>query len=318
MTYSGTLVTHGQAAGVVVATGAQTEIGHISTLVSEVESVTTPLLRQIAQFGRGLTIAILVLAILTIFFGSFIRDYTVTEMFLAAVSLVVAAIPEGLPAILTITLAIGVQEMARRNTIVRRLPAIETLGSVSVICTDKTGTLTIGKPKVYEIVKINNASEEQILELASSIESRSEHPLGDAIVQYANEKNITFSAINDFESIPGRGAKAKINGQIYYIGSIALFKGQVNGLAIAKEEIKRLQDEGKTTVLLGMEEEILGLVAIADQIRPEAKEAILKLRRKGVEKIIMLTGDNEGTAPGTRNSKHEGPCEIIGRKHRFR
>ncbi len=159
MTYSGTLVTHGQAAGVVVATGAQTEIGHISTLVSEVESVTTPLLRQIAQFGRGLTIAILVLAILTIFFGSFVRDYTVTEMFLAAVSLVVAAIPEGLPAIMTITLAIGVQRMARRNAIIRKLPAVETLGAVTVICTDKTGTLTRNEMTVRNIATAENMFE---------------------------------------------------------------------------------------------------------------------------------------------------------------
>jgi len=142
MAYSGTLVTHGQATGVVVATGAQTEIGRISALVSEVASVTTPLLRQMAQFGRWLTAAILLIAVVTFSFGVLMRDYAMTEMFLAAVSLAVAAIPEGLPAIMTITLAIGVQRMARRNAIIRRLPAVETLGAVSVICSDKTGTLT--------------------------------------------------------------------------------------------------------------------------------------------------------------------------------
>jgi magnesium-transporting ATPase (P-type) len=142
MAYSGTLVTHGQGTGVVVATGAQTEIGRISTLVSEVEPLTTPLLRQMAQFGRWLTLAILGIAIITFVFGSLVRDYVIAEMFLAAVSLAVAAIPEGLPAIMTITLAIGVQRMARRNAIIRRLPAVETLGAVTVICSDKTGTLT--------------------------------------------------------------------------------------------------------------------------------------------------------------------------------
>jgi len=142
LAYSGTLVTHGQGTGVVIATGAQTEIGHISTLVSEVESLTTPLLRQMAQFGRWLTLAILGIAIITFLFGYIIRDYVAAEMFLAAVSLAVAAIPEGLPAIMTITLAIGVQRMAKRNAIIRRLPAVETLGAVKVICSDKTGTLT--------------------------------------------------------------------------------------------------------------------------------------------------------------------------------
>jgi magnesium-transporting ATPase (P-type) len=151
MAYSGTLVTHGQGSGIVVATSAQTEIGRISTLVSEVESVTTPLLRQMAQFGRWLTLAILGIAIITFAFGSMVRDYAVAEMFLAAVSLAVAAIPEGLPAIMTITLAIGVQRMAQRNAIIRKLPAVETLGAVTVICSDKTGTLTRNEMTVHTI-----------------------------------------------------------------------------------------------------------------------------------------------------------------------
>jgi len=151
MAYSGTLVTHGQGTGVVVSTGAQTEIGNISTLVSEVESVTTPLLRQMAQFGHWLTAAILAIAVVTFAFGVLIRDYALADMFLAAVSLAVAAIPEGLPAIMTITLAIGVQRMARRNAIIRKLPAVETLGAVSVVCSDKTGTLTRNEMTVRSI-----------------------------------------------------------------------------------------------------------------------------------------------------------------------
>ncbi len=159
MAYSGTLVTHGQASGVVVATGADTEIGRISTLVSEVKSVTTPLLRQMAQFGRWLTVAILAIAIITFVFGVLLRDYMLAEMFLAAVSLAVAAIPEGLPAIMTITLAIGVQRMAGRNAIIRKLPAVETLGAVSVICSDKTGTLTRNEMTVRTIASTTNMFE---------------------------------------------------------------------------------------------------------------------------------------------------------------
>ena len=159
MAYSGTLVTHGQGSGVVVATGAQTEIGLISTLVSKVKIVTTPLLRQMAQFGRWLTVAILGLAIITFVFGSLVRDYAAAEMFLAAVSLAVAAIPEGLPAIMTITLAMGVQRMARRNAIIRRLPAVETLGAVTVICSDKTGTLTCNEMTVRSIAAASNLFE---------------------------------------------------------------------------------------------------------------------------------------------------------------
>ena len=142
MAYSGTLVTNGHGLGVVVESGAGTEIGRISALVAEVKQLTTPLLRQMAQFGHWLTAAILVLAAAGFLFGVLIRDYTATEMFLASVGLAVAAIPEGLPAIMTITLAIGVRRMAHRHAIIRRLPAVETLGTVSVICSDKTGTLT--------------------------------------------------------------------------------------------------------------------------------------------------------------------------------
>jgi len=142
MAYAGTLVTSGRGLGVAVATGAKTEIGLISTMVSDVEKLTTPLLRQLAIFGQRLSVVILLLAAVTFAFGLLLRGYSATEMFMAAVGIAVAAIPEGLPAILTITLAIGVQRMARRNAIIRRLPAVETLGSVTVICSDKTGTLT--------------------------------------------------------------------------------------------------------------------------------------------------------------------------------
>ncbi len=152
MAFSSTLVTHGQGRGVVIAIGEETEIGRINKLVSGVDSVTTPLLRQMAQFGRGLTAAIIIIAAITFAFGVLLRDYLAAEMFLAAVSLAVAAIPEGLPAIMTITLAIGVQRMARRKAIIRRLPAVETLGAVNVICTDKTGTLTRNEMTVRSLI----------------------------------------------------------------------------------------------------------------------------------------------------------------------
>jgi magnesium-transporting ATPase (P-type) len=142
LAFSGTVVDYGQGTGVVVATGAATEIGRISALVSQVTTLETPLLRRLGEFGRRLSAAILALAVATFAFGYLVRGYTAAEMFLAVVGLAVAAIPEGLPAIVTIALALGTQRMARRNAIVRRLPAVETLGSVTVICSDKTGTLT--------------------------------------------------------------------------------------------------------------------------------------------------------------------------------
>ena len=152
MAYSGTLITSGQGKGVVVATGSCTEIGRISGLLSDVETLTTPLVEQMRVFAKWLTILILVIATILLAFGYYVAHHDFTEMFMAVVGLSVAAIPEGLPAVLTITLAIGVQAMARRNAIVRRLPAIETLGSVSVICTDKTGTLTRNEMMVASVL----------------------------------------------------------------------------------------------------------------------------------------------------------------------
>ena len=152
MAYSGTLVTYGQGLGLVVATGEQTEVGHISELLGSVDTLTTPLLSQIAAFGRMLTLVILALAGFTMLFGVLFHGEPLDQMFLAGVALAVAAIPEGLPAIITITLAIGVQAMARRNVIIRRLPAVETLGSVTVICSDKTGTLTHNEMTVTRVI----------------------------------------------------------------------------------------------------------------------------------------------------------------------
>ncbi len=152
MAFSGTLVTAGQARGAVVATGAGTEIGRIGGMLATVEILTTPLVTQMGVFARWLTILILFVAALLLLFGYVSADGDFGELFMAVVGLSVAAIPEGLPAVLTITLAAGVRAMAKRNAVVRRLPAIETLGSVSVICTDKTGTLTRNEMMVASVL----------------------------------------------------------------------------------------------------------------------------------------------------------------------
>jgi magnesium-transporting ATPase (P-type) len=152
MVFSGTLVTFGKCSAVVVATGINTEIGKVSTLLRQVEQLSTPLLRQFSQFSKWLSLAILGLAAVTFAAGYFFRNYGIVSMFMSAVSLAVAAIPEGLPAIMTITLAIGVQRMAKRHAIIRKLPAVETLGSVTVICSDKTGTLTKNEMTVQSIL----------------------------------------------------------------------------------------------------------------------------------------------------------------------
>jgi len=152
MAYSGTLVAAGQGLGVVVATGPRTELGLISTMLGSVQTLATPLTRLMDRFARQLTITILSLSALMFCFALWVRDYDIADAFIAVVGIAVSAIPEGLPVVMTIALAIGVQRMAARYAIVRSLPAVETLGAVSVICSDKTGTLTRNEMSVRAVV----------------------------------------------------------------------------------------------------------------------------------------------------------------------
>lgn len=181
MAFSGTLVTYGQGTGVVVGTGTETELGRIHQLMGETTQLATPLTKKLASFSKLLTVAILGLAAVTFMLGLW-RGQPVTEIFMAAVALAVGAIPEGLPAAVTITLAIGVGRMARRHAIIRKLPAVETLGSTTVICSDKTGTLTknemtvqaiLAGDRVFEIEGAGYEPVGEIRETSSASENRS-------------------------------------------------------------------------------------------------------------------------------------------------
>jgi magnesium-transporting ATPase (P-type) len=152
MAFSGTIVSAGQGRGVVTATGVDTELGRIQSLADEAESLATPLTRQLDSFGRVLTVVILGMAAVMLMIGRFLHGMPFDELISAAIGFAVAAIPEGLPALVTITLAIGVQQMARHNAITRKLPAVEALGSVTTVCSDKTGTLTKNEMTVRHIV----------------------------------------------------------------------------------------------------------------------------------------------------------------------
>ena len=157
MAFSGTLVASGRGRGIVVSTGADTELGRINQMMAGVSTLDTPLLRQIKQFGYKITSVIGVVSVLVFAYGRWFRGMAFVDIFQAVVSIAVSVIPEGLPALITVTLAIGVQRMAQRNAIIRRLPAVETLGSVSRICSDKTGTLTLMEMMVVSAVTAEQA-----------------------------------------------------------------------------------------------------------------------------------------------------------------
>ena len=159
MAFSGTLVASGRGTGVVVGTGAETELGRINQMIAAVSPLETPLLRQIKKFGYAITAVIGVVSVIVFMFGRWVREMPFVDIFQAVVSIAVSVIPEGLPALITVTLAIGVQRMAQRHAIIRRLPAVETLGSVSRICSDKTGTLTLMEMMVVSAVTAESASQ---------------------------------------------------------------------------------------------------------------------------------------------------------------
>ena len=201
MVYAGTTVVMGSAIGVVVATGKATELGKINQMMTEVEEITTPLLQQIESFGKVLSIVILGVTGLFFAFGYFFRDYSISELFLASIGLIVAAIPEGLPAIMTITLALGVRQMANRNAIIRKLPSVETLGAVNIICSDKTGTLTrnemtakslVTSKKTYEIEGSGYEPIGNILFEEKAVETEKEETLNWALksIKACNEASI--------------------------------------------------------------------------------------------------------------------------------
>ncbi|MEZ1649500.1 HAD-IC family P-type ATPase, partial [Enterobacter hormaechei] len=150
--YSGTTVSSGGGKGVVVATGGETELGHINQMMSDIEKHRTPLMVQMDKLGKTIFITILVMMVALFVFSLLFRDMPVSELVLSLISLAVAAVPEGLPAIISINLSLGVQAMARRKAIIRKLPTVETLGAMTVICSDKTGTLTMNEMTVKAVI----------------------------------------------------------------------------------------------------------------------------------------------------------------------
>ena len=188
---------------------------------------------------------------------------------------------------------------ARQGVLIKGGMYVEELAKIEVVALDKTGTITRGEPQVTDFISVNNGtmSNEQMLALAAGIESRSEHPLARAVVRYTEEQAITSAAITDFRALSGAGAQAQWQGKTVYIGSPALFQDQLQlNLDGRAEDVSRLQAEGKTVVLLGDETAVYGLIAIRDNIRENGRQAIEKLHKAGIKKVVMLTGDNERTA----------------------
>ena len=315
--FTGTSIATGTAVAEVIATGMNSELGKIAHLLTTVEDTATPLQQRLARVSRVLIyICLAIVAIVAI--AGLLRGWSLFEVFMASVSLAVAAVPEGLPAIVTIALAVGVQRMAARNVLIRRLPAVETLGCATVICTDKTGTLTTG---VMTVRKLWGHDHLQLLVAAASctdaeLSSDGRTGVGDptevAILSAAAERGISRKEIEErhprvladpFDSVKKRMAIARTDGYIYVKGALeSVLPLSTKRLEGAKEEHSQMASNGLRILAvargLGREQkdlELLGLIGFADPPRSEAIEAVRNARDAGI-RTVMITGDHPVTA----------------------
>ena len=246
----------------------------------------------IERFGRKYSPLVLFSAILMIAVP-WLMGLSVAFWAARAVVLLVAAAPCALIMSMPVAMASGIGKAGRSGVLIKGGAHLENLGKIKAVALDKTGTLTKGEPVVTDIIPVEG-NETVMLEIAYSIEKYSEHPLGRAIVQKAEQENIDPLPVYNFRSIAGYGAQAEINGKTYFVGRQELIGSEHLDEAI-KKQINNLRKQGKTVIMVGTEKQVLSLIAVRDEIRPNAREVIDELHRMGI-KVAMLTGDNEKTA----------------------
>lgn len=202
----------------------------------------------------------------------------------------------GLALSVPVAVVAAIANGARKGILFKGGAYLEIAQELKAIAFDKTGTLTIGRPVVTDVITLNRFSEREVLAIAARIEARSEHPLAEAIVRKARETGVSFgSGMSGFEALAGLGVKAELDDKAYLIGKHSLMEQQGVSLKEAETELTRLENEGKTVVILAEDQRLIALIAVADQVRPDAGDTVAKLKSSGL-KTVMLTGDNEGTA----------------------
>lgn len=279
-----------------------TTISQIIHLVEEAQAERAPSQQFIDKFAKYYTpvimgIALLVAIIPPLFFGAIWAEWVYRGLAVLVVGCPCALVISTPVAIVT---AIG--NAARKGVLIKGGIHLEETGRLKVVAFDKTGTLTEGTPEVTDVVPFTNMDKEEILGISTAIEKFSQHPLASAVTRKAKEENVEAYVADYFQSITGKGAKATINNTVYFIGSPILFEETLSVSTDTEHQIKDLQTQGKTVMLLGSEQEIIGLIAVADQVRDSSSSILQKLHKLGIDKTVMLTGDNQatGTAIGGR------------------
>ncbi|MBU1164206.1 heavy metal translocating P-type ATPase [Patescibacteria group bacterium] len=275
----------------VTKTGDKTILSQIIKMVEMAQNTKAPVQRMADQISGIFVPIILVIALGTLLVWKFVMDATLETSIINMVAVLIISCPCALGIATPTAIMVGTGRGAQRGILIKGGEFLERAKRVDTIVFDKTGTLTKGEPEVTEVISIKQSvvSNKQLLEIAASAESKSEHPIAKAIVKKAKEDNLKLTEPRDFQSITGMGLETKIDGKNVKVGS-SKFITETNGLPI-----EELESQGKTVVLVSVENKLIGLVAIADTLRPESKRAIEILKEKNIEPV-MITGDNKLTA----------------------
>lgn len=293
--YAGSLNENGYLEIRVTKRSGDTVISKIIKLVEEARRKKSPTERFVDKFTRYYTPAVIFLAVGVATVPVLVFGQPFYHWLYRALVLLVISCPCALAISTPVSMVSGITGAARNGVLIKGGNYVEEIANAKVFVFDKTGTLTEGRPVVTDTVEVNSYSVREILEIAGSIETLSQHPLAKAVVIGARKEGADLKAVSGFKAIPGKGVKANVEGRSYYIGSPGLFYEL--SIPFPQAKVSQLEDEGKTAILVG-NQECMGIIAIMDRVRDHAHGTISKLKKTGA-KIVMLTGDNERIAKAT-------------------
>ncbi|MCK9994345.1 MAG: P-type Cu+ transporter, partial [Alphaproteobacteria bacterium] len=273
--------------------GKDTALAQIIRLVEEAQTSTAQVQRLADQVTGYFVPAVVGVAFLAFFGWWLAGDFP--QALLAFIAVLIISCPCALGVATPAALMVGVGKGAEAGILIRGAEVLERARNLNVIVFDKTGTLTRGEPNITDIVPFGGHSEADVLRLAAAVEVGSEHPLGEAIVRAAQMRGLSLPGVSAFKSIAGHGISGTVEGQPVLLGNRRLLLQEKVSIENAEPDMIRLEREGKTAMLVAANGVLIGVIAVADTIKPEAKEAVAALRQEGIE-VIMLTGDNERTA----------------------
>lgn len=276
--------------------GAETTLAQIVRLIEEAQGSKAPIQAFADRISSWFVPAVIGIAILTFLVWFFILKAPLDFALLAFTAVIVIACPCALGLATPTAIMVGTGKGAEYGILVKGGEPLEAAQKIKAIIFDKTGTLTKGKPEVTDVVTLGKSDEDDVLAVAASMERLSEHSLAEAIYGYAEEEGIKLDEVEDFAAVPGHGVSGKIAGETYYLGNRKLIMDYPN-LDISKidRKIARLEEQGKTVMILSSKQEILGLIAVADRVKESSREAVKRLKDLGLQ-IYMVTGDNKRTA----------------------